>query len=155
MGAARPHNPAARGELLGATAPWRNRSQTKNNKPALNTKLRILPSLFIKLSPPRFKGGLALLMFDAFEFPGDVSMQALVATVVLRTPRATAFQINAHGQPPHAELREPEQTIGTGKGNPIVAADGLRAIRSSPKRRSKHARTVAVRALGSARSSST
>ena len=44
MGAARPHNPAARGELLGAPAPWRNRSQTKNNKPALNTKLRILPS---------------------------------------------------------------------------------------------------------------
>src|SRR4029453_3579819 len=44
MGAARPHNPAARGEPLGATAPCRNRSQTKNNKPALNTKLRILPS---------------------------------------------------------------------------------------------------------------
>ena len=43
MGAARPHNPAARGELLGAIAPWRNRSQTKNNKPTLNTKLRILP----------------------------------------------------------------------------------------------------------------
>ena len=43
MGATRPHNPAARGELLGATAPWQNRSRTKKNKPTLNTKLRILP----------------------------------------------------------------------------------------------------------------
>jgi hypothetical protein len=42
-GLTRPHNPAARGELLGATAPWRNRSRTKKNKPTLNTKLRILP----------------------------------------------------------------------------------------------------------------
>ena len=48
MGATRPHNPAARGELLGATAPWRNRSQTKKNKPTLNTKLRILPALRAK-----------------------------------------------------------------------------------------------------------
>ncbi len=32
-----------RGEQLGATAPWQNRSQRKKNKPALNTKLRILP----------------------------------------------------------------------------------------------------------------
>ena len=38
-----PINPAARGELLGATAPWQNRSEMKKNKPALNTKLRILP----------------------------------------------------------------------------------------------------------------
>ena len=45
MGATRPHNPAARGELLGATASWQNRSGMKKNKPALNTKLRILPSL--------------------------------------------------------------------------------------------------------------
>ena len=43
MGATRPHNPAARGEPLGATAPWQNRSQPKKNKPTLNTKLRILP----------------------------------------------------------------------------------------------------------------
>ncbi len=43
MGATRPHNPAARGELLGATAPWQNRSRMKKNRPALNTKLRILP----------------------------------------------------------------------------------------------------------------
>jgi hypothetical protein len=43
MGATRPHNPAARGELLGAAAPCRNRSRTKKNKPTLNTKLRILP----------------------------------------------------------------------------------------------------------------
>ena len=56
MGAARPHNPAARGELLGATAPWRNRSQTKKNKPTLNTKLRILPKAEIldKGQNPRF-----------------------------------------------------------------------------------------------------
>ena len=44
MGATRPHNPAARGELRGATAPWQIGAETKNNKPALNTKLRILPS---------------------------------------------------------------------------------------------------------------
>ena len=44
-GLTRPHNPAARGELLGATAPWRNRSRTKKNKPTLNTKLRILPAI--------------------------------------------------------------------------------------------------------------
>ena len=43
MGATRPLNPAARGERLGATAPWQNRSQPEKNKPALNTKLRILP----------------------------------------------------------------------------------------------------------------
>ena len=49
MGATRPHNPAARGELLGATAPWQNRSRTKKNKPALNTKLRILPKRELKL----------------------------------------------------------------------------------------------------------
>ena len=33
-----------RGELLGATALWQNRSEMKKNKPALNTKLRILPA---------------------------------------------------------------------------------------------------------------
>ena len=34
MGATRPHNPAARGEPLGATAPWQNRSRTKKiNRP--------------------------------------------------------------------------------------------------------------------------
>ena len=50
MGATRPHNPAARGELLGATAPWQNRSRTKKNKPTLNTKLRILPSTHVAKS---------------------------------------------------------------------------------------------------------
>jgi Transposase, Mutator family len=30
MGATRPHNPAARGELLDATAPWQNRSRTES-----------------------------------------------------------------------------------------------------------------------------
>ena len=64
-------------------------------------------------------------MLDAFEFPRDVSVQALVAAVVLRTPRATAFQVNANGQPPDTELRKSQLTIGTGKGNPIVAADGF------------------------------
>ena len=48
MGATRPHNPAARGEPLGATAPWQNRSQPKKNKPTLNTKLRILPKKILK-----------------------------------------------------------------------------------------------------------
>jgi hypothetical protein len=52
-------------------------------------------------------------------------MQALVAAVVLRTARATAFQINAQGQPPDTELRKSEQTIGSGKGDSIVAADGF------------------------------
>jgi hypothetical protein len=44
MGAMRPQTPRLEGELLGATAPWQNRSRTKKNKPTLNTKLRILPS---------------------------------------------------------------------------------------------------------------
>ena len=34
MGATRPHNPAARGNYWGATAPWQNRSGLKKNKPA-------------------------------------------------------------------------------------------------------------------------
>ena len=58
MGATRPHNPAARGELLGATAPRRNRSQTKNNKPAQNTKFRILPASTLTT----FADGLLALM---------------------------------------------------------------------------------------------
>ena len=33
----------ARGEQLGATAPWQNRTKRRKDKPALNTKLRILP----------------------------------------------------------------------------------------------------------------
>jgi hypothetical protein len=36
IGLRAPHNPAARGELLGAAAPWRNRSRPKKNKPTLN-----------------------------------------------------------------------------------------------------------------------
>ena len=64
-------------------------------------------------------------MLDAFEFSGDVSVQALVGAVVLRTPRATTFQVNTKGQPPDTELGESEQTVGTGKGNSIVAADGF------------------------------
>jgi hypothetical protein len=31
-------------ELLGANAPWQNRSQTKKKESTLNTKLRILPA---------------------------------------------------------------------------------------------------------------
>jgi hypothetical protein len=42
MGAARPHNPAARGELL-ALPRLAKSKPNQNNKPTLNTKLRILP----------------------------------------------------------------------------------------------------------------
>jgi hypothetical protein len=85
----------------------------------------LVRSLFIKLSPPSFAGGQAFLMSDAFELPGDVSVQSLMAAIVLRTSRSTAFQINANGQPPHAELRKSEQTVGTGKRNSVIAADGF------------------------------
>ena len=44
MGATRPHNPAARGELLGATARGKIEANRRKTKPTLNTKLRILPA---------------------------------------------------------------------------------------------------------------
>ena len=44
-----PITPRLGGNCWGATAPWQNRSRTKKNKPALNTKLRILPRLHAKL----------------------------------------------------------------------------------------------------------
>ena len=62
MGATRPHNPAARGELLGATAPWQNRSQTKKNKPALNTKLRRKFNDALKLDPQDREAAAVLLL---------------------------------------------------------------------------------------------
>ena len=43
MGATRPHNPAARGELLGRYRALAKSEPNEENKPALNTKLRILP----------------------------------------------------------------------------------------------------------------
>ena len=38
-----PHHPAARGELLGATARGKIEANRRKTKPTLNTKLRILP----------------------------------------------------------------------------------------------------------------
>jgi hypothetical protein len=71
MGATRPHNPAARGEPLGATAPWQNRSQPKKNKPTLNTKLRILPApgpQWLSCGrPPRLSDPRAALSSGAFD----------------------------------------------------------------------------------------
>ena len=46
MGATRPHNPAARGELLGAPARGKIEANRRKTKPTLNTKLRILPPPF-------------------------------------------------------------------------------------------------------------
>ncbi len=45
MGATRPHNPAARGELLGRYRALAKSEPNEENKPTLNTKLRILPPL--------------------------------------------------------------------------------------------------------------
>ncbi len=53
-------------------------------------------------------------------------MHALVATVLLRMARLDAFDRNAEPEPPHRQLREVEQGIGTGKGHAIVGADGQR-----------------------------
>ena len=44
MGATRPHNPAARGELLGRYRALAKSEPNEENKPTLNTKLRILPT---------------------------------------------------------------------------------------------------------------
>ena len=43
MGATRPRNPAARGELLDATERAKIEANQRKTKPTLNTKLRILP----------------------------------------------------------------------------------------------------------------
>ena len=47
MGATRPHNPAARGELLGAPARGKIEANRRKTKPTLNTKLRILPKKLV------------------------------------------------------------------------------------------------------------
>ena len=48
-----PITPRLGGNCWGATAPWQNRSGMKKNKPALNTKLRILPSTLLDLRKER------------------------------------------------------------------------------------------------------
>src|SRR5689334_4461076 len=53
-------------------------------------------------------------------------MHALMAAVLLRMPRLDALDGNAKPKPPHRELGEIEQGIGTGKGHAIVRADGER-----------------------------
>ena len=51
MGATRPHNPAARGTAWALPRPGKIGAESKKNKPALNTKLRILPVEAAELEP--------------------------------------------------------------------------------------------------------
>jgi hypothetical protein len=53
-------------------------------------------------------------------------VHTLVATVLLRMARLDALDRNAEPEPPHRQLGEIEQGIGTGKGHAIVGADGQR-----------------------------
>jgi hypothetical protein len=67
MGATRPHNPAARGELLGATARGKIEANRRKTKPTLNTKLRILPCR----EQPSVRLALPKLFFCAHQFLDD------------------------------------------------------------------------------------
>ena len=74
MGATRPHNPAARGELRGATAPWQNRSQPKKNNQTLNTKLRILPNREkTRIIDLRRRAEKLEFLGDSFSYENDLS----------------------------------------------------------------------------------
>ncbi len=56
-----------------------------------------------------------------FLFEGEV--HALMAAILLRMARLDAFDRNAE---PHRQLREIEQSVGTGKGHAVVGADSKR-----------------------------
>src|SRR6516165_9165221 len=53
-------------------------------------------------------------------------MHALVASVLLRLSWFDPLDRDAESQPPDGELGEIEQAVGTGEGNTVVRADGLR-----------------------------
>ena len=59
-----------------------------------------------------------------FLLEGEV--HALVTAVLLRMTGLDAFDPDTQSEPPHRELGEVEQGIGTGEGNAIVGADGAR-----------------------------
>lgn len=58
--------------------------------------------------------------------PLQRQMHALVASVLLRVSRSDAFNGDAQPQPPHREFRQTKQGVGTGEGDAVVGADGLR-----------------------------
>ena len=108
MGATRPHNPAARGEPLGATAPWQNRSQPKKNKPTLNTKLRILP---LRAGAPR------RLIFGEGELTHELLARELIDPERFRNSRQVA---NYFGLCPRESTSDQRRRLGaiTKHGHP-------------------------------------
>lgn len=52
-------------------------------------------------------------------------MHALMTAVLLRLTGLDALDGDTQSQPPDRELRQIEETIGAGKGDTIVGADGL------------------------------
>jgi hypothetical protein len=52
-------------------------------------------------------------------------VHTLVAAVLLRVTGLDALDLDAEPEPPHGELGEVEQGIGTGEGNAVIGADGL------------------------------
>src|SRR5262249_36867154 len=74
----------------------------------------------------------ALLLLQAVKAwrPGGLvlegEMHTLVPAVLLRMARLDAFDRDAEPEPPHRQLGEIEQGVGTGKGHAIVGADGQR-----------------------------
>ena len=53
-------------------------------------------------------------------------MHALVAAVLLGMAWLDAFDVDAEAEPPNRKLGEVEEGIGTGEGDAIVGANGLR-----------------------------
>ena len=62
-----------------------------------------------------------------------------MTTVLLRTTRLDALDLDPQPEPPHRKLGESEQSIAGGEGSAIVGADGVRqaevpkeALQNSP-----------------------
>lgn len=49
-----------------------------------------------------------------------------MTSVLLRVARLDAFDCNTKSEPPHRELGEVEQGVGTGEGHAVVGANGER-----------------------------
>ena len=102
-----PITPRLGGNWLGATEPWQNRSRTKKNKPALNTKLRILPA-----QPQR-------LLADEFQPHRATSAQQPLAGT-------TGSSRHAHIADQTSLRAKSPSLIGTAGADPLVRWCGTR-----------------------------